>query len=169
MQRAYLITFHTYGTWLHGDERGSTDRDHNTPGAPPLATNTRRMFAEQGLARHGPVTLDAGRRAIVRSAVNEVCAHRGWGLLAINVRTNHVHAVVRAAEAPEKVMNDFKVYSTRRMREAGELDASTKPWSRHGSTRWLNSDASLAAAIEYVLHGQGVDLDGHSSVAGTAP
>jgi hypothetical protein len=22
---AYFITFHTYGTWLHGDERGSTD------------------------------------------------------------------------------------------------------------------------------------------------
>jgi hypothetical protein len=31
---AYLITFPTYGTWLHGDERGSVDRDHNLPGTP---------------------------------------------------------------------------------------------------------------------------------------
>jgi len=23
---AYLITFRSYGTWLHGDERGSVDR-----------------------------------------------------------------------------------------------------------------------------------------------
>lgn len=26
---AYLITFRTYGTWLHGDERGSVDKNHN--------------------------------------------------------------------------------------------------------------------------------------------
>jgi hypothetical protein len=25
----YLITFRCYGTWLHGDERGSIDRFHN--------------------------------------------------------------------------------------------------------------------------------------------
>lgn len=24
----YLITFRCYGTWLHGDERGATDRFH---------------------------------------------------------------------------------------------------------------------------------------------
>jgi hypothetical protein len=26
---AYLITFRCYGTWLHGDERGSVDRFRN--------------------------------------------------------------------------------------------------------------------------------------------
>jgi len=26
---AYLITFRAYGTWLHGDARGSIDRFHN--------------------------------------------------------------------------------------------------------------------------------------------
>jgi hypothetical protein len=26
---AYLITFRCYGTWLHGDSRGSVDRFHN--------------------------------------------------------------------------------------------------------------------------------------------
>jgi len=31
--RAYLITFTTYGTWVHGDERGSVDREHNIPDA----------------------------------------------------------------------------------------------------------------------------------------
>ncbi len=28
---AYLITFRTYGSWLHGDEKGSIDRKHNRP------------------------------------------------------------------------------------------------------------------------------------------
>ncbi len=33
---AYFITFTCCGTWLHGDERGSVDREHNTPGTPVL-------------------------------------------------------------------------------------------------------------------------------------
>ena len=36
---AYLITFRCYGTWLHGDERGSMDRTHNVFGAPKIAAN----------------------------------------------------------------------------------------------------------------------------------
>ncbi|MGH9840991.1 MAG: hypothetical protein ACREEM_19730 [Blastocatellia bacterium] len=42
---AYLITFRCYGTWLHGDERGSVDRDHNiyrTPFLPRDAKSGRR-------------------------------------------------------------------------------------------------------------------------------
>ena len=29
MPLAFLITFRTYGTWLHGDERGSVNRFRN--------------------------------------------------------------------------------------------------------------------------------------------
>jgi len=36
---AYLITFRAYGTWLHGDSRGSVDRFHNRYGAPLIAPN----------------------------------------------------------------------------------------------------------------------------------
>jgi hypothetical protein len=31
---AYFFTFRAYGTWLHGDERGSVDRFHNQYGTP---------------------------------------------------------------------------------------------------------------------------------------
>ena len=30
----HFLTFRTYGTWLHGDARGSVDRFHNVPGEP---------------------------------------------------------------------------------------------------------------------------------------
>jgi len=36
---AYLITFRCYGTWLHGDERGSVDRFHNQYQSPSAAPN----------------------------------------------------------------------------------------------------------------------------------
>jgi hypothetical protein len=36
---AYFIMFRSYGTWLHGDSRGSVDRLHNTYGTPRLPPN----------------------------------------------------------------------------------------------------------------------------------
>jgi hypothetical protein len=37
---AYLITIRTYGTWLHGDEKGSVDRHgFNTYGASRMSHN----------------------------------------------------------------------------------------------------------------------------------
>lgn len=55
-------------------------------------------------------------------------------------------------------MNDLKSYATRRMREAGLLSPDERPWSHHGSTRYLNTDFSVAAAVRYTLLEQGVLL-----------
>jgi hypothetical protein len=70
---AYLITFTTYGTWLHGDERGSVDRDHNIPGTPYLAPKRRRVGWERRLSRQEPVRLDSAGRAVVKTAIVQVC------------------------------------------------------------------------------------------------
>lgn len=89
-----------------------------------------------------------------------MCNHRGYQLHAINVRTTHVHVVVSAAEdPPEKVMNSFKAWGTRRMVESGAAVQGIKVWSRHGSTRWLlQTDMSFDRAVKYVLEEQGPDL-----------
>lgn len=55
-------------------------------------------------------------------------------------------------------MNDLKSYATRRLIESGLLAASTTVWTRHGSTRYLWDDASIEAASQYTLEGQGADL-----------
>jgi hypothetical protein len=41
MPLAYLITFRSYGTWLHGDQRGSIDRFHNRYKSPYIEPNPR--------------------------------------------------------------------------------------------------------------------------------
>src|SRR5258705_9147642 len=84
---AYLISFRTYGTWLHGDERGSVNRKQNNYGTPRIAPNPRLQKAERKLLKHPPVTLDGYQRPVVEKAIREVCEHRGYKLLAINVRT----------------------------------------------------------------------------------
>ena len=111
--------------------------------------------AEQRFMDQTPYLFDGERRDAVLRAIQEVCATRGWTLLAAHVRSNHVHCVVRGDSRPERVMNGFKAYASRRLNQM-EIDvAGRKRWSRHGSTRWLKSDDNITAAIHYVVHEQG--------------
>lgn len=152
---AYLITFRSYGTWLHGDERGSVRRcDSNLYGTPFILPNQTLNSAEAKLMKHHPVILDQSQRDVIRDAIKEVCNYRGYELKAVNVRSNHVHCVVTASCKPEPVMNAFKSYSTRRLREYGLLSSKIRTWERHGSTRYLWKHRHVALAIEYVLYGQ---------------
>jgi REP element-mobilizing transposase RayT len=154
----YLITFRCYGTWVHGDERGSMDRKSNAYGTPKIPPNPRLQESDTKQLKHPPVKLDAARRRVVRSAVREVCEHRQYILRAVNVRTNHVHTVVTAMCLPEPVLDAFKSYSTRALRRAGLISAGVKPWIRHGSTIYLWKERDVAKAIEYVMLSQGDDL-----------
>lgn len=158
---AYLITFRTYGTWLHGDDRGSIDREHNCPGEALLQPNRGLLGYRTQQLRHGAVTLDARCRAAVEQTIREVCRHRNWPLQALNVRSNHVHVVVAAATKPERIMNSFKSWATRRLREAQLIGPNTKLWSRHGSTRYLWNQNALEAACLYTEDGQGENLALH--------
>ena len=145
----YLITFTTYGTWLHGDERGSVVKNHTFIDKDSILHKT-----ENSILKHSPIVLTKNQREIIERTIQEICEYRQWELKAINVRTNHVHAVVFAEESPEKVMNDFKSYSTRRLREAGEFTHEEKIWTKHGSTRSIYGEKPLDAAIHYVYECQ---------------
>jgi REP element-mobilizing transposase RayT len=155
---AYLVTFRCYGTWVHGDGRGSMDRTHNVYGSPKIAPNQSLQRSDMKQLMHAPVRLDAKNRLIVEQAVKEVCDYRRYVLRAINVRTNHVHLVVTAAREPEPLLEAFKSYSTRALRRAGVISPTLKPWIRHGSTIYLWKERDVAKAIEYVMLSQGYEL-----------
>jgi REP element-mobilizing transposase RayT len=152
---AYLITFRCYGTWLHGDARGSVDPTHNVYGALKIAANQALENANRKQLNHAPIILDTRQRKVVERAVRGVCDYREYMLLALNVRTNHVHAVVMAMCKPETVLDALKAYATRALRRAGLIGLKTKPWARHGSTIYLWKEKDVAKAIEYVTRGQG--------------
>lgn len=105
---------------------------------------------------NGPAfEMNERQREVVRATIQEVACHRGWEVHALNVRTNHVHAVVRApGAAAEKVMNDLKAWSTRRLREARLVRHDAKLWTRHGSTPHLYETDELLGAIDYVVNQQ---------------
>ena len=102
-----------------------------------------------------PYEMDWQRREIVLPALIEHCRFREWPLWAAHVRSNHVHVVVAAEVVPERVMNALKAYASRRLNESSIDGLNRKRWARHGSTRWLRDQESIAAAIRYVVDGQG--------------
>ena len=152
---AYFITFTTYGTWLHGRHTGSIDRKHNIPGTPFLPADPAREAEMRANMRQKPYLLDEPRRAVALRTLVEVARHRRWILHAAHVRSNHVHILVTASDSPEKVMNDFKAWMSRRLREAFNESADRDRWTQHGSTRWLNTISQLEAAWNYIVDGQG--------------
>ena len=153
---AYLITFRCYGTWLHGDGRGSIDRRiYNRYGTPDMPANKKILADEKGELRAPVLLLTPSQREIVELAIREVCEHRRYLLSAVNVRTNHVHSVVSAACKPEHIMDSFKSYATRKLRGADLLEPDIRPWARHGSTAYLWTEERVRRAIEYVKYGQG--------------
>lgn len=155
---AYLITFRALGTWLHGDERGSIDRYHNryrSPYVPPSAIWHR--YNKQQL-RVAPLILGSRQRQSIKAAICETCAIRKWTLLALNIRTNHVHSVVSADRNSKLVLVALKANATRQLREDGLWSHAFSPWARKGSRRNLWNERNVARAIEYVLYGQGDDL-----------
>lgn len=153
---AYLLTWTTRGTWLHGDRRGSVDHSsEHQHGRPLIPHQPARVEFERASMRSDPVVLDSAQRHVVERTVRDHLAFRGWRLLALNVRTNHVHLVASGTVPPERIMDQCKSWCTRRLREAGLVEPDIKLWTRHGSTRYLFTDDAVYRATHYVLNEQG--------------
>ncbi len=156
---AYLITFRSYGTWLHGDERGSVSRHKNQYKSSRLSHNEKWLEINRQRLKSEIVTLNAEQRTVVEKAIRETCEFRKWHLKAINVRTNHVHTVVSVgAKKSEIALNAFKANATREMRQSSCWQNEKSPWADKGSKRYLWNEKSVAAAIDYVINGQGDEL-----------
>ena len=153
--RAYLITFRGYGTWLHGDKRGSVDRYHNRFGSPRLMPSERRRQLNLRRLKHKPVRFAEKLRATVEEAIKETCRIRHWDLWVVNARSNHIHSVVSAPCKPEPVLNAFKANATRKLREAGHCRNPESPWAERGSKRYLWTEQDVIDAVVYVQYEQG--------------
>ena len=146
---AYLITFTCYGTWLHGDKRGSVDSKHNQFGEPFVEEDSQREQKEFKRLKHTPVFLTPEQREHITQTLREACEFRGWKLLEVNVRTNHVHIVVAAKESPKKMMRELKSRCTMNLKSSGLFTQETL-WTRSGSGRYLWDDNAVEAACRYV-------------------
>ena len=152
---AYFITFRSYGTWLHGDERGAVDRFNNCYGTPLLPADNDRRSREERLLERDPVTLTDHQRDSVEHAIRETCELRKWLLRALNIRTNHVHVVLSSeSNRPDRILNALKANATRQLRHDGAWSDAETPWAQGGSKRYVWTEIGLERVIDYVVNGQ---------------
>jgi len=147
---AYFLTWTTYGTWLPGDTRGWVRRKDGAWHVEYRPEDPNRQVIARTLMKDSAVVLEDAQRKLVRDTLVACCRIRNWQLHAVNVRSNHVHLVVSAGDiAPEPVMTHVKAWASRKLNESAPT-RNGRWWTRHGSTRYINSEDSLAAAIRYV-------------------
>jgi REP element-mobilizing transposase RayT len=161
MDRYWLLTWTTYGTWLPGDRRGfvSPVRDgpgpevkHNEPGTPYDADLPGLKYAAATALKGPPVYLLPEHAEVLLAQLQETAAHRHWILLAVAIMANHVHLIVGVPgdPSPADVLRDFKSYGSRALNRRWGKPESGTWWTESGSKRKLPNEAALGAAILYV-------------------
>jgi len=145
----YFITWTTYGTWMPGDGRGWRKRGKWEQVPRPLLE---RWCREQ--MKGETVLLSPADRETVENACREHCQFRGWQLLAVNGRSNHVHVVIVANEGPKKVRDQLKANCTRCLRQQAKPLIVERTWTRGGDIEILDTDEDVDAAVLYVTEAQ---------------
>ena len=152
---AYLLTFNTYGSWLHGDERGSIAPNQNTFGEQRIPPNPHLEKSRRDTMKEHPYQLDTSRQRIVLDAILHHIAIRKWQIWAAHIRPTHAHLVASGDIAPERMLNEFKSYASRALNASNVDKPDCKRWARHGSTKHLFTEQSIVQAVRYVIDDQG--------------
>jgi hypothetical protein len=161
LDRYWLVTWTTYGSWLPGDQRGFVgwNRDqtlqtviHNQPGTEYDRDMLKlREFSVEHM-RAAPIRVDVHQAEVIINQLRETSILRSWKLLAAAVMANHVHAVVGVNGDPDAdtILQTLKAYASRSLnRRFGKPENGTW-WTRGGSVRKLPDEPGVLAAMLYV-------------------
>jgi REP element-mobilizing transposase RayT len=138
----YMVTWTTYGTWLQGDKRGFVKDGKILEASTELEQdNKKRQSSDK-------VSLTKEQREIVRISILREAEKIKESILAISVRSNHVHAVIEGGGKPvNTVMNRFKTAAYYAMRERG---FEGKVWTSGYDRRFCFSEKDLKTRVDYV-------------------
>jgi hypothetical protein len=148
---AYFLTWTTYGSWLPGDPRGWMSRGGDARASRPRLHGVMMRQLPETI-----VMLSVSERQIVQQAIETTCIRRGWVVHGSQCRTQHVHAVITAAdERPKTVLVQSKSWATRTLDAAsGRAHLPRRWWTRGGSIRFVYGERALAQVVEYVMECQ---------------
>jgi len=145
---AYFLTWTTYGSWLPGDGRGWSDKRGGM-----REPNGRLQTLVKSRLRQRPVVLTIRERLLVADTIAKHCRRRGWRLLAVACRPQHVHVVVEASGcSATSVAQQLKAWTTRVL--AGVTRPDLQIWTRSCSRRRIYCEADRDALVMYVAECQ---------------
>ena len=162
MDRYWLLTWTTYGTWLPGDARGSVTSvrhgdgprtEHDQPGTAWEGPLPALRLSAAAALKGPPIYLTVEQANILFDQFRETAGYRGWLLCAVAVMANHVHLVVGVPGDPDPadLMRDFKAYGSRALNRRHGKPQNGAWWSGGGGSRRKLPDArAVRAALGYV-------------------
>jgi REP element-mobilizing transposase RayT len=167
--------FAAYGFWPPNDQRGSWSdhvwAEHLKPFGEPNKVSTRKSLAHvrhdravnsaiREAMKYPPVQFNGEQRLAIVEGIAEVVSLLKVRLYACAVLPDHVHIVpARHSESVESLIGFFKRAATRRLTARGihpmrneirKDGAAVTPWVRGGWKRFLNVEADIPGACDYV-------------------
>jgi hypothetical protein len=142
-----------YGTRLHGDPRGTVDRQHNQYGEPVLSYDEHRWEREQSLLKFPLVVFKRDEMMVVESLLPAICQRGGWIHRTGACGPDHVHEVLASPNDPATVRRLLKRWLGQELsRVLRPLPGGATWWAECGSIRWIfeEDDDYLANAMRYV-------------------
>ncbi|HZL38430.1 MAG TPA: hypothetical protein VFC78_24160 [Tepidisphaeraceae bacterium] len=147
---AYLITWGTYGTRLHGDKRGTVDRANNEYGQPILRSDPQRLQEERDRLKFPPIVLTAQQCGFAEDAIPSICEQGRWSLHARAAAPDHVHVVLTSPFDPTTIRRLLKRWLGQSLSGKWPLADARTWWAEGGSIKWIHDEDYLHNAIRYV-------------------
>jgi len=146
------ITFGTYGSRLHGDDRPTVDKDHNQPSEPFVERDPNRVEFERGRMRLPPRFLSMAQRLFVEGALRDVCVRGGWTYRTCAAGPDHVHLLcdVKPEIHGEKVRRLVKRWLGQALSEKWSLPKGATWWAEEGSNKPIHDEEYLNNAFGYI-------------------
>jgi len=147
---AFHITWGTYGTRLHGDPRGTVDRQHNELKTPVLGYDEHRWARERSLLKFHPVVFTRDQQILAESLVPNVCERGHWIFRTCAVGPDHIHVILTSEHDPETIRRLLKRWVGQDLSHHIPLPKDATFWAECGSIRWIDSQAYFDRALKYV-------------------
>jgi hypothetical protein len=147
---AYHITWGTYGTRLHGDPRGTVDRQHNEFGTPVLGYDEHRWEREKENLNFDPVVFTRDEMRLVESLIPGICERGHWIYRTCAAGPDHVHVILASEHNPETIRRLLKRWLSQELSSRKPLPDGAVWWAECGSIKWIDSERYLKNATKYV-------------------
>ena len=147
---AYHLTFGTYGTRLHGDERGTVSRAHNRFGEPIIGRDADWERIEQSQLKFPPVVLTGDQQRQIEQVLPEICNRGGWEYHIAAGQPDHVHVMLTSPNDGKAIRKWLKTWLGQALSTRWPLAPGQTWWAEGGSVRFIWNDAYLANVFEYI-------------------
>jgi REP element-mobilizing transposase RayT len=147
---AYHITFGTYGTRLHGDERGTVDRATNRPGDPIIGSDPSWWARERNRLNFEPVELTDEQMRFAESVMPSICERGGWTFHTGAGGPDHIHALLTADAEGDAVRKWIKRWLGELMSHRWARPEGATWWAEGGSVKWVWEPSYSRNVFDYL-------------------